>query len=399
MHASRVLHRTLKSICPSMHANRRGALDAVVYAAMTGGTLSVTGLGRSIESQAKEKHCIKRADRLLSNRYFQTECSTLYAGMALGIIGSSQRPVILVDWSDLDGAKRHFLLRASTPVGGRSLTVYEEVHRLDSKEKPKTHRRFLQRLKAMLATGCCPILVTDAGFQTPWFRLVEQMGWNWVGRVRNRTYVQQSKEVGWLPCKSLYIRARRHAKNLGTVSLTRSNPIDCQLVLYKARPKGRMRVTQFGERARCKHSQVHSAREREPWLLATSLPSILKLAKRVVTLYATRMQIEEAFRDIKSSQYGLGFELSRSYTTERIAALLLIGHLALFIIWLLGKATELTGQARQYQANTVRKRRVLSTIFIGLKVINDSRVVLSKEELLWAAKTLREIVGNEGVEC
>ena len=34
----------------------------------------------------------------------------------------------------------------------------------------------------------------------------------------------------------------------------------------------------------------------------------------------------------------------------------------------MGKATELTGQHRHYQANTVGNRVVLSTIFVGLKV-------------------------------
>ena len=68
----------------------------------------------------------------------------------------------------------------------------------------------------------------------------------------------------------------------------------------------------------------HARRAREPWLLVTSLSAHQVRAKRIVRLYAQRMQIEEAFRDLKSERFGLGFEVSRSTDTHRIAVLLLI---------------------------------------------------------------------------
>ena len=104
MHAKQVLHRTLEKVCHEMHTVRRSALEAVVYAAMTGGQLTMTGLGRAIQSTAKEKHCIKRSDRLLSNVHFQRERNELYLSLSRLIVGNSQRPVMLVDWSDLDEA-------------------------------------------------------------------------------------------------------------------------------------------------------------------------------------------------------------------------------------------------------------------------------------------------------
>ncbi len=64
--------------------------------------------------------------------------------------------------------------------------------------------------------------------------------------------------------------------------------------------------------------------------------------------------------------------------------MLLIATLALMVAWLMGKATELTGQHRHYQANTVRNRVVLSTIFVGLKVIDDARLTLRLVDLLAA---------------
>ena len=132
MQARQVLHRVLQKVCAEMHKLRRTALFVNVMAALHGEVLTVTHLGRSIQSDAKEKHCIKRADRLLSNRRLQGERLGIYSNLTQQLIGNKQRPVIIVDWSDMDECKRHFLLRASVPVGGRSLTLYEAVWLVDS---------------------------------------------------------------------------------------------------------------------------------------------------------------------------------------------------------------------------------------------------------------------------
>lgn len=75
-----------------------------------------------------EKHCIKRADRLLSNAHLQGERPGLYQTLARRLVGAQRHPVILIDWSDLDVVKRHQVLRASLLLAGRALTLYEEVH-------------------------------------------------------------------------------------------------------------------------------------------------------------------------------------------------------------------------------------------------------------------------------
>jgi hypothetical protein len=315
MQARQVLHTLLQKVCSEMHKLRRTALFVNVMAALHGEVLTVTHLGRSITSEAKEKHCIKRADRLLSNRRLQGERVGIYSALTQQLIGSQQRPVMIVDWSDMDECKRHFLLRASVPMEGRSLTLYEEVHTVKSKEKPKVHEQLLQTLHKMLPPACRPLLVTDAGFRTPWFKQVESLGWDWVGRIRNRHEVQLPGEDEWISCKSLYAKATSTPKALGRACLTKSNPIDCQLVLYKGKPKGRVHLNRLGQRVRSSHSRKHQRAQREPWLLGTSLPEGFKLAERAVKLYALRMQIEEAFRDLKSTRFGLSLELHHTYRT------------------------------------------------------------------------------------
>jgi len=167
MQAQTVLHKLLMNTCPNIHKVRRQSLEANVLAALTGQCLTVTALGRAMHSEAKQKHCIKRADRLLSNGHLQSECLTIYRAIALRLIGGRQRPIILIDWSDMDDSKRHFLLRASVPVAGSSQTLYEEVHDNEAKEKPETHRRFLMRLQAMLPEGLPPYPGRRCGVSHP----------------------------------------------------------------------------------------------------------------------------------------------------------------------------------------------------------------------------------------
>ena len=399
MHAAKVCHKILDNALCWMHKLRREALLACVLAAISGQRLSVTGLGRAIRSDAKEKHCIKRADRLLSNIWLQKEQDHIYQILSHIIIGKTQRPIILIDWSDLYGQKQHYLLRATVALTGRPLTIYEEVHTLATKDKPMTHRLFLKHLKAKLPESCCPIIVTDAGFRTAWFKMVAKMNWDWVGRVRNRHLVKTEGNNQWFDCKDYYASATTIPKYLGKVLLTKLQAVTCHLVVVKAKSKGRRKLTKSGHNDMSKRSKKNSCREREPWLLATSLPVTSKLAKRVANIYGARMQIEEAFRDTKSLQFGLGFNLNRTYATKRIQMLLLIAMLATFILWLLGSITKLTGQFRYYQANTVKSRSVLSLLFLGLRVANDPRFNMQDSDVMCATNMLWDMEMQYGFEA
>ena len=384
MQARTILHTLMRQVSGSMHATRRTALEAAVWAAVRSQALSVTALGRAMEGAALEKHCIKRADRLLSNRHLHGERQALYRALARRLIGQQARPVLLVDWSDLDPVKRHQVLRAALVLAGRALTIYEEVHGRATAEKRVTHARFLARLQALLPPGCRPVLVTDAGFRTPWFRAVEGMGWDWVARIRHRHWVQLDSAPDWQPVRRLQTQATAQPQALGAAQLTRTAPHRCRLVLYRGKAKGRHRLNRHGQRARSRYSEKHATAQREPWLLATNLPATRGLAKQVVRLYRTRMQIEEAFRDLKSRRFGLGSKDQRSRETARLSILLLIAALGLLLLWLIGSAARQRGLARHYQANSVRSSSVLSVIFLGLRICERDRDRFSAADIATA---------------
>lgn len=82
------------------------------------------------------------------------------------------------------------------------------------------------------------------------------------------------------------------------------------------------------------------------------------------------MQIEEAFRDLKSERVGLGFSASQTRIMERFAILLLIGALTLFVLWLVGQVAVHHQWQYRDQANTWRKQPVLSMVTLGRCVLH-----------------------------
>jgi len=92
-------------------------------------------------------------------------------------------------------------------------------------------------------------------------------------------------------------------------------------------------------------------------------------AQDLVNIYKRRMTIEEAFRDTKNEYYGLGLKRSRSNNIERLQALLLIALIAQYTLYVIGKAAEILKYHYHFQANTIKKRRVLSYCYLGKRIL------------------------------
>lgn len=335
MHTVTVLQKCLASVLQPMHAARRRVLLGAVAALLLGRRLILMDLARTWPGAERVRAPLKRLDRLLGNGHLAGEREGIYAAMARWLI-RGDRPVIVIDWSELKTDGRFHLLRAGIPVGGRTLTVLEAVYR--TQNSPRAEKQFLKRLKALLPEGVKPILVTDAGFRAPWFRQVQRLGWEYVGRVRGRTRVQLDAEGPWIDGRTLYPTARRQPQRWADAAMVRNHPVACTLVLYHRRPQGRHVLTRKGVRLHSYRSDKAARREREPWLLATSLTDCR--APQVVALYKKRMQIEESFRDLKCDRFGCAFTYSLTRSPERLAILLLIHALATFLAWLTALAVD-----------------------------------------------------------
>jgi hypothetical protein len=165
MNVNRIVNKTIQLVTPKMHKARRSALVCCINSLLQGNALTVTSIGRGIESNTTDKHSMKRADRMYSNNNLLYESDGIYTAICGLFCSRSFRPIILVDVSDLDEYKRHFLIIASLSFDGRYVTLYEKVHDIKTKEKRATHTLFLSRLKAKLGDRVKPIVVTDAGLK------------------------------------------------------------------------------------------------------------------------------------------------------------------------------------------------------------------------------------------
>ena len=386
-----IMNTLLIDLTPTMHKVRRASLSAMLTSLISGASLSVTWLGRNIDSRTTEKHQIKRSMRLCSNPHLHGEIMAIYSALALRVIGNQPQPIILVDWSDLDPRKQHFLLRASVAVEGRSLTILESVHTLAERDKPRIHKKFMTKLKQILPSSCCPIIVTDAGFRVPWFKLVTSLGWDYVGRVRNNTFCQNETDLDWHAVKDLYAKASTTPKSLGKYQMSRATPMHCQMVVYKQKSKGRKDLVATGDKARANSkSRSNAARENEPWLLATSLSATSsQFAKKIVKIYRSRMQIEESFRDLKT---GLNFNKSNTRQQKPLAVLLLLALLGQYVLYLLGMAVTLTDQHRRYQANSLKTGHILSYQFIGLRAFKDRYLKLRRRDWQAAVDKIQQLM-------
>jgi hypothetical protein len=329
---------------------------------VSGPALSLTDIGRRFAGTALLRHKIKRADRLLGNRRLQNDARGIYGALCRITLTRIAAPVILIDWSDLKADQSLHLLRASLPVGGRALTLYEEVHPQKKLANRTVQHRFLQRLSQLLPAGAAPIIVADSGFKVPFYREVERLGWRWVGRVRGRDFVRLKRR--WASCQTIFRRATATPTALGEGEWVRSNPLRALFVLVRQANKGRRGKNANGRRSRSKNSQQAARGAREPWLLVASTRFADKPPRHLVTLYRQRMQIEEAFRDMKSQHFGEGLERSRSSGVGRFTVLVLIASLAAFLLWLLGTAAEFVGFEQRMRPGPP-KHRAYSRLFLA----------------------------------
>lgn len=387
---TQVLSQWLQDRAVIGHAARANALVRVVRGLLAGGRLSLTDLGRSLDGPAQVKHQIKTVDRLLGNEHLHDERDGIYRAVAHSLLAGCKRPVIIVDWSDFELGRQWLMLKAAVPVRGRALALYEQVFPFRRYNSPGAHREFLRHLRSVLPEDCRPIIITDAGFRGPWFREVESYGWDWIGRVRNKIKYYREETGRWCFTDSLYSQATAKARYIGEVTLSRRYQYRFKLYLVRAYKPRVGRPPRRGPKK--PNTTTYRKLHRAPWLLGTSLPHGRGSARRIKQLYSLRMQIEETFRDLKCRRWGFGLRYARCGAANRLEILLLLGTLGTLVVWLVGLAGRALQWHRSLQANTERKREVLSTFFIGRQLLRCRDRELVPPVMAHALLTLRSQV-------
>ena len=391
---STCIKQDISASFPHIHNTRLDAFFTFVELACRTQNITVTSLGRELKqnSDTNVKHDIKRADRLVGNIHLHSERVCFYSLMSERLIGLEKHPYILIDWSPMNGAEIFQVLRASIPLDGRALTIYEKAYTESDLNTDKAHRQFIHELAQCLPEGCQPIITTDAGFKSPWFNAIEAAGWYWIGRVRGQVQLSEDA-ISWKKCKQWCDLATSRAKKTGEIFYSKSKKLLCEGVLYHGKTNGRYKKKKRGGKSQCSTDKYQQEKAKEPLFLVYNLPATHQYsARQIVCIYKKRMQIEENFRDTKNPRLGLGLSDACSTTTLRYDNLLLIAAMVLFILWCLGFASSQLGQSRFLQANSIKKRRVLSIIFLGKQVINDDRYCPDDPLFIFVYHQLSEIV-------
>lgn len=363
MHVKRFLHNLLSSVT---HLKRLNTISLVVETAIKHKKMSLTTLGRLLPLPIQERSGIRRVDRLLGNKKLHQERTAIYQVCTNFLLGEHKRPRVIVDWSHIPNTDTH-VLRAALVAKGRALTLYEEVHPESLLGNQAIQKEFLKNFNNILPTDVKPTILTDAGFYNDWFKAVARLGWDYVGRLRgSHSYHDGNNDDEWKKCLDTYQKATKNPLYLGRVMLCKSNSIDTNLYLIKEDLKKHKKHVNNKNCGSNKESYQKAAMD--PWLLASSL-SHPDSPETVIDYYRERMQIEEGFRDLKSSQYGLSFEQASSYKIERIQILLMLAMLASLIAYITGLAAENESMHYQFQANTIKHRRVLSFFYLGCRII------------------------------
>lgn len=376
--------RELVGQCSSVvHAVRLATVISVVGGITRSGTLRPATIGRSVRGSALPKHEIKRVDRLLGNPKMICDRLHLFAAIAQRVLRGADKPVILVDWTQACGA--HVALVAAAPIGGRAVPIYSEVHPLKKLGNAAIERRFVRTLKALVPPECRSIIVSDAGFKGPFFQAVRDVGWDFLGRVRGTTKAISSTGET-ISKEQFYARASITPVDLGAFSLFVKQRIPCRLVLVRKRRRpGPKRLPPA-----CKEERELRQSALDPWLLATSLSD--GDAAEIVRKYASRMQIEETFRDAKSYRFGWSLGTVRLTTPDRAAVLLALAAVAFLVATLIGMTAERHGRHRGYQANT-EKKRVLSFLALAMAILRRNENLCSRSDFRFSLSRIPQLAG------
>jgi hypothetical protein len=314
-----------------LHDKRVLSLALATLGVIHAASLSVYAIGQAL-AQARGtqgKHGVKQVDRLLSNTGLSVW--QLFALWVPFVLGQRTQAVVSMDWTDFE-ADDHTTLVLSLVTGhGRAtplvwMTVQKSVLKGMRNE---VEDAVLGRLREVLPSGVKVTVLADRGFADQnLYALLSQLGFSYVVRFRQGIAVtsaegERRKAADWVPEAG---RARKLPQARVTAQLTQVGAVVC------VKKKGM----------------------KEPWCLATSHEEFS--AAQIIRLYGRRFTIEEGFRDVKDSRFGMGLSCFRIADPERRDRMLLLAAMACALLTLLGAAGESLGMERYLKANTDKRR-------------------------------------------
>jgi hypothetical protein len=392
MFIEKLLSDALVGGCPFIHENRLNAILDVSMALKDSQNLSLSQIGRSIRGETDVKHKIKKVDRLEGNTKLHEELSSLYAGLSSFIfkyLSQSKELPIVIDVCFMKDDRAIQMLSAEVASKGRTIPLYRKVFK-EGELKEQT----LDFLKGVYC--CVPrerqvIIVMDAGFYCEWFKTIESFGWYWVCRIRQGKSFKFSDSKEWQTVRKFIPEIKEKAVNHENILLTRKHKYSCRLITTRRPPKGRVVKDSRGNTNGRGATGRYKSAAKEPWLLATNLPSETYKASKIVDIYSKRMQIEESFRDVKSHQFGLCGRYIRTRCVYRWAVKMFLAAIVQITYWVVGVIGHSQGMQKIFQANTVKNKKVFSYFTLGKLIIEYKKL----DRIIFNERTLADVIEEE----
>src|SRR5262245_11299260 len=329
------------SVCCSLRRSQTKTLAALVGAALSIGRVSLAEIGRRLQGSAK--HGIKRCWRFTANQ--GVEISDAMSGVIGRLLKGKRwqrKPlVVALDWVEVRNF--HTLVLAAV-MRGRAVPLlwasYPEWQL--AKSQNNLEEGLLRLLKSLLPAKVRVILLADRGFgRTEMARLCQELKFHYIIRIKPDVWVRCPGFRGKL-CH--YPVKKGRCRVLKCTQYRRKNPVEQRVIVRwkKGLPK---------QRDEC-------------WFLMSDLP---QSAWRLSELYASRMTIEEFFRDGKSRRNGLALRHTQIKHADRFDRLLLIVVLAYLLLVGLGLVARREFRPNAWCSNN--RPRECSDFTIGRRML------------------------------
>ena len=166
------------------HAKRVDSLANAALGVMTGASLAVAMIGKSLAQALLTKHAVKQVARLLSNP--RIEAWDIFATWVPEMVGP--RKDIVVAWTDFD-ADGHLALKLVTRHGRATPLIWLSVHKDELTDARNAYEdAAVRRLAEVLPDDVKVTLL--AGFaDTKLFGFLDELGFDYVIRLKGNTKV------------------------------------------------------------------------------------------------------------------------------------------------------------------------------------------------------------------
>src|SRR3954465_15904794 len=140
-------------LAEDIHTKRVDSLANATLGVMTGASLAVAMIGKSLAQALLPKHAIKQVDRLLSNS--KLEAWDVFATWVPEMVGSRTDIVVAMDWTDFDADGQATLaLKLVTRHGRATPLVWLSVFKDELKDARNAYEdACLRRLAEVLPDG------------------------------------------------------------------------------------------------------------------------------------------------------------------------------------------------------------------------------------------------------